>query len=210
MLGDVTPGTPVYDTFVSLFAPGQGLHEVLIGQHGVNDALLDYMWCQQHIERAFINGQEPNVWGLQAWDTIFESMARNLLESGRVTEEGISQLIDDLENTMDSQGQPVLPEGEVENLTELLQYTLSGAITGWVNEFFNWSSIGSCVRVADISFGATPPWLKPNEAAWPEEFLTDQENDPRWFQIEIGKDEEGNPIYGYFRDPSGSLLAPNE
>ena len=141
--GNVDPNCPTFKALESLLTPGQGLHKMLFGELGVNDALLDYLWNEQNNRRAFFMGKELWEGGTTALTALITGMIRVNLGGT------ISEL-----------------------MKPLVEGFVAPYVAGLIDVYFNRSMYqvqnGSSngVRVTDLSFGMTVPWEKPNYAAW--------------------------------------------
>jgi hypothetical protein len=142
--GNVDPDCPTFKALESLLTPGQGLHKMLFGELGVNDALCDYLWNEQNNKRAFYEGGDAK------------------------DQEGLTQIIIgtiryNLGGTISEAMKPLVEGVIAPYIAGMLECYFTRGMFQVAN------GVSNGVRVTDLSFGMTVPWEKPNYAAWNKE-----------------------------------------
>lgn len=172
--GNVDTECELFKSMEALFEPGQGLHEALFGELGVNDAMMDYVWSTQTVKKPFYMGKQPQFSSAEEMTTLI----------GQVVQYHLNELVESYEWLwgLVNLGDEYIHEYLVEGL-------LGPMIGAMVGRFFThdipWVSQG--VRVVDMSFGTTPPWLKDNRAGWNDELWLDYQDrlDGDWLDPSI-------------------------
>jgi hypothetical protein len=140
-----------------LFTPGQSLHQALIGQNGVNDALMDFF---------FLEAKLHYVWprGYSDVEFIYQNVEQWLNMIPNTVRMWVTGILGDTDYAND------LANDLIANFfnDEFAEYAggwYSGLYTAGLYDFAYYG------RFPDLAFSEIPPWMKDNSYNWPEDFV---------------------------------------
>jgi hypothetical protein len=162
ILGNIRPDLDNPDDCIlavlnRLFTPGQSLHQALIGQNGVNDALMDFLFLEAKLHYVWPRGYSDVEFiyqNVEQWLNMVPNTVRMWVTGILGDTEYANRLADQL-------------------IANFFNDELAELGGGWYAAFYTSGLYDMAYygRFPDIGFGEIPPWMKDNSYNWPDDFV---------------------------------------